>query len=110
MTIDGKLAGINTAIYSRSGGNIGIGFAIPANLARRVVEGVEGGGGVKLAWIGATGQGVSSDIAASLGLARPGGVVVKDVYPGGPLANAGVKSGDVVLSVDGAGSGRTCRD
>ena len=91
VTTDGKLAGINTAIYSRSGGNIGIGFAIPANLARRVVEGVEGGGGVRLAWIGATGQPVTSAIADSLGLARPGGVLVKDIYPGGPLANAGVK-------------------
>jgi serine protease Do len=102
VTTDGKLAGINTAIYSRSGGNIGIGFAIPANLARRVVEGVEGGGGVRLAWIGATGQPVTSAIAESLGLARPGGVLVKDIYPGGPLANVGVKTGDVVLSVDGA--------
>jgi S1-C subfamily serine protease len=67
-----------------------------------VVEGVEGGGGVRLSWIGATGQPVTSAIADSLGLARPGGVLVKDIYPGGPLANAGVKSGDVVLSVDGA--------
>jgi Do/DeqQ family serine protease len=102
VTTDGKLAGINTAIYSRSGGNIGIGFAIPANLARRVVEGVEGGQGVKLAWIGATGQPVTSSIASSLGLPKPGGVLIKDVYPGGPLANAGIKSGDVVASVDGA--------
>jgi Do/DeqQ family serine protease len=102
VTTDGKLAGINTAIYSRSGGNIGIGFAIPSNLARRIVEGVEGGGGVKLAWIGATGQPVTSEIAESLGLAKPGGVLVKDIYPGGPLANAGVKSGEVVQAVDGA--------
>ena len=102
VTTDGRLAGINTAIYSRSGGSIGIGFAIPANLARRVVEGVEGGQGVKLSWIGATGQSVTSDIAASLGLSRPGGVLIKDVYPGGPLANAGVREGDVVASVDGA--------
>ena len=101
VTSDGKLAGINTAIYSRSGGNIGIGFAIPANLARRVVEGVEGGQGVRLAWVGADGQAVTSDIAASLGLPRPGGVLIKDVYPGGPLANAGIHSGDVVVSVDG---------
>jgi serine protease Do len=101
VTTDGKLAGINTAIYSRSGGNIGIGFAIPANLARRVVEGVEGGQGVRLAWIGATGQSVTNAIAGSLGLPRPGGVLIKDIYPGGPLSNAGVKSGDVVASVDG---------
>jgi len=113
VTTDGKLAGINTAIYSRSGGSIGIGFAIPANLVRRVVEGVEGGmknGGaanaqlasVQLAWVGASGQPVTSDIAASLGLPRPGGVLIKDVYPGGPLSRAGIKSGDVVQSVDGA--------
>ncbi len=102
VTTDGKLAGINTAIYSRSGGSIGIGFAIPANLARRVVEGVEGGQGVRLSWIGASGQPVTGDIAAGLGLAKPGGVLIKDIYPGGPLANAGVKSGDVVASVDGA--------
>jgi len=107
VTTDGKLAGINTAIYSRSGGSIGIGFAIPANLARRVVEGVEGGlkngttASVQLAWVGASGQPVTSDIAASLGLARPGGVLVKDVYPGGPLSRAGIKSGEVVQSVDG---------
>jgi len=107
VTTDGKLAGINTAIYSRSGGSIGIGFAIPANLARRVVEGVEGGlkngtqTSVQLAWVGASGQSVTSDIASSLGLARPGGVLIKDVYPGGPLSRAGVKSGEVVQSVDG---------
>jgi len=108
VTTDGKLAGINTAIYSRSGGNIGIGFAIPANLVRRVVEGVEGGlksgapASVELAWVGANGDPVTSAIAASLGLPRPGGVLIKDVYPGGPLARAGVRSGEVVQSVDGA--------
>ena len=108
VTTDGRLAGINTAIYSRSGGNIGIGFAIPANLARRVVESVEGGlkngtaASVQLAWVGASGQPVTSDIAASLGLAKPGGVLIKEVYPGGPLSKAGVKSGEVVQSVDGA--------
>ncbi len=103
VTTDGKLAGINTAIFSRSGGNIGIGFAIPANLVRRVVESVGQGNatsGVRLAWVGANGQPVTSDIAASLGLAKPGGVLIKDIYPGGPLANAGVKSGDVITAVD----------
>ena len=103
VTTDGRLAGINTAIYSRSGGSIGIGFAIPSNLARRIVEGVEGGSGnVKLAWVGGNGQPVTSDIAASLGLARPGGVLIKQIYPGGPLDRAGVKSGEVVQAVDGA--------
>ena len=107
VTTDGKLAGINTMIYSRTGGNIGIGFAIPANLVRRVVEGVEGGlksgnpANVQLAWVGASGETVTSDKAAALGLDRPSGVLVKDVYPGGPLARAGIRSGEVVQSVDG---------
>jgi serine protease Do len=104
VTTDGKLAGINTAIFSRTGGSIGIGFAIPANLARRVVEGVEGGqarAGVRLSWIGANGQAVTSAIASSLGLPRPSGVLIKQIYPGGPLAGAGVKVGEVVQSVDG---------
>jgi serine protease Do len=100
VTTDGRLAGINTSILSRSGGNIGIGFAIPSNMARRVVEGALGGG-VKLPWIGAEGQPVTGAIATSLGLARPGGVLVKTVYPGGPAANAGLHVGDVVQSVDG---------
>ncbi len=100
VTTDGRLAGINTAIYSRTGESIGIGFAIPANLARRVVEGALGGG-VKLPWFGADGQAVTGDIAQTMGLSRPGGVLLKYVYPGGPAARAGLKTGDVVLSVDG---------
>jgi serine protease Do len=101
VTTDGRLAGINTSIYSRTGESIGIGFAIPANLARRVVESALGGGGIHLAWVGAEGQPVTGDIAASLGLLRPGGVVLKSIYPGGPVANAGLRTGDVILTVDG---------
>ena len=100
VTADGRLAGINTAIYSRSGGSIGIGFAIPANLARRVVEGALSGG-IKLPWFGADGQAVTGEIAQTIGLGRPGGVLLKNVYPGGPAANAGLKAGDVVLNIDG---------
>ena len=100
VTMDGKLAGINTSILSRSGGSIGIGFAIPANLARRVLEGALGGG-IKLAWVGADGQPVTADIAASLGIPVPNGVLLKSVYPGGPAANAGLHTGDVIFSVDG---------
>jgi Do/DeqQ family serine protease len=100
ITADGKLVGINTAIYSRTGEYAGIGFATPANLARRIVEGALGGG-VKLPWLGAEGQPVTGEIAQTLGLSRPGGVLVKNVYPGGPAANAGVKPGDVVLEIDG---------
>ncbi len=101
VTTDGKLAGINTAIYSRTGESVGIGFAIPSNLARRVVEGALGGG-VKLPWFGADGQAVTGEIAQTLGLVRPGGVLLKSIYPGGPAANAGLKTGNVVLSIDGA--------
>jgi len=73
----------------------------------RLVEGVEGGlksgttARVQLAWVGASGQTVTSELASSLGLPKPGGVLIKDVYPGGPLARAGIRSGDVVQSVDG---------
>ncbi len=101
VTMDGRLAGINTAIYSRTGQYAGIGFAIPANLARRIVDGALGGGGVKLAWIGASGQPVTTDIARAMGLPRPSGVLLKSVYPGGPVANAGLKTGDVIETVDG---------
>jgi serine protease Do len=101
ITTDGKLAGINTAIYSRTGQYAGIGFAIPSNLARRVVEGVQGGGRVALAWVGADGQPVTAEIAPTIGLPRPEGVILRQVYPGGPVSRAGLKQGDVVLSVDG---------
>jgi serine protease Do len=101
VTTDGKLAGINTAILSPSGGNIGIGFAIPANLARRVVEGASTGG-VRFPWIGADGQPVTDALASALKLAHPGGVLLKSIYPDGPAASAGLKTGDVVLSVEGA--------
>ncbi|HWA89159.1 MAG TPA: Do family serine endopeptidase [Rhizomicrobium sp.] len=100
VTTDGKLAGINTSIVSNSGGSVGIGFAIPSNMVRRILEGA-GSGGVKLAWFGADGQAVTSDIARSIGLSRPGGVLLKSVYPGGPASDAGLKVGDVVLAVDG---------
>jgi serine protease Do len=102
VTTDGKLAGINTSIVSNSGGSVGIGFAIPSNMVRRILEG-SGSGGVKLAWFGADGQAVTSEIARSIGLSRPGGVLIKSVYPGGPAAQAGLKTGDVVLAVDGVG-------
>jgi Do/DeqQ family serine protease len=100
VTLDGHLVGINTSIYSQSGGNIGIGFAIPSNMTRVVVDGALGGG-IKRPWLGADGQGVTSDIAKSLGLARPEGVLLSQVYPGGPAAQAGLVKGDVLVSVDG---------
>jgi Do/DeqQ family serine protease len=99
VTLDGRLIGINSAIFSQTGGNIGIGFAIPSNMARQVVEGALGGG-IKRPWFGADGQAVTQDIARGLGLQRPVGVAVTQVYPGSPAAAAGLAKGDVVLAVD----------
>jgi len=98
VDMSGRLLGVNTAIYSRTGGSIGIGFAVPANLARLVVEGALGGG-IKRPWFGADGQPVTPEIAQSLGLARPEGVLLKSIYPGGPAGEAGLKIGDVVLAL-----------
>ncbi len=100
ITMDGRLVGINTAIYSRSGGSVGIGFAIPANMVATVVDAAENGGKVVRPWIGATFQDMSSDLAESFGLRRPTGVIVTEVYPGGPADRAGLRSGDVVLEVN----------
>ncbi len=101
VTMDGRLAGVNTAIYSRSGGSVGIGFAIPANMAAAVLKTAKGGGKLVRPWLGASGQPVTRDLAASLGLDRPGGVVVSDTYPGGPADKAGLRRGDVIVAVDG---------
>jgi len=100
VSLDGKLIGINSSIYSSSGGNIGIGFAIPSNMARVVVDGALAGG-IKRPWFGADGQAVTPEIARAIGLARPDGVLISQVYPGSPAAQAGLVKGDVVLSIDG---------
>jgi len=98
----GRLVGINTAIYSRSGGNIGIGFAIPVNMARVVIEQAKNGGkAVRRPWLGAKLQRVTPDIAESLGLKRPTGVLVQNVVPASPAAKAGLKVGDLIVAVEG---------
>ena len=101
VTLDGRLAGINTAIFSQSGGSIGIGFAIPSNLVATVIGGAGRGGRVLRPWLGAAGQAVTSEIAPAVGLDRPVGVVVRQVYPGGPAERAGLRPGDVIVAVDG---------
>ncbi len=102
VDLTGKLVGINTAIFSRSGGSQGIGFAIPANMVRVVVTSAKtGGGAVKRPWLGAKLQAVTSEIADSLSLKRPAGALVANVTPNSPASNAGLKTGDVIVSVDG---------
>ncbi len=101
VTADGQLIGINTAIFSRSGGSIGIGFAIPSNMVRATIDGAGEGGKIARAWLGAETQELTQDIASSLGLDRPQGVIVRSVYPGGPADAAGIKTGDVIWKIDG---------
>ena len=102
VDMNGRLVGINTAIYSRSGGSQGIGFAIPANMVRVVVASAKGGSAaVKRPWLGAKLQEVTPEIAESLGLKRPSGALVASVVAGGPAARAGIKTGDLIVSIDG---------
>ena len=103
VDMNGNLIGLNTFILSRSGGSSGVGFAIPAALVKRVVESAVGGGRtVARPWLGLRTQTVDAESARSLGLDRPQGVLVADVYPGGPGARAGLTQGDVIIAVDGA--------
>ena len=102
VDMTGKLAGINTAIFSRSGGSQGIGFAIPANMVRVVVASARSGGkAVKRPWLGARLQAVTPEIAETLGLKRPGGALVANVVAGSPAARAGLKLSDLIIGVEG---------
>jgi serine protease Do len=101
VDLDGRLVGINTAIFSQSGGSVGIGFAIPTSLVRSTLQAATSGGKIVRPWLGASGQSVTTDIAQNLGLPHPEGVLVKDVAVGSPAAQAGVRIGDVILTVDG---------
>ena len=100
VNMAGELVGINTAIYSRSGGSIGIGFSIPSNMVQTVVESAETGKRIQRPWVGADLQDVTADIAESMGLARPEGALISKLYPESPLAAAGLKRGDVILALD----------
>ena len=101
VDMNGRLAGINTAIFSKSGGSHGIGFAIPSNLVRLVVQSALKGGKVQRPWLGASLQTLTPDIADSLGLDAPSGALIAKVHAKGPAARAGLLAGDVVVSVDG---------
>ena len=102
VTLDGRLVGINTAIFSKSGGSHGIGFAIPSAMAKVVLESARKGlEFVQRPWLGAATQPVTAEIAQSLSLPRPAGALVREVYPKGPADRAGIRVGDVIVSVDG---------
>ena len=102
VDLDGRLIGINTAIYSRSGGSQGIGFAIPMNMVQVVIASARSGSAfVRRPWLGAKLQAVTPDIAESLGLKRPAGALVASLVPGGPGARGGMRTGDLVTAIDG---------
>ena len=101
VSLGGKLVGVNTVIFTKSGGSLGIGFAIPANMVRAVINGMTKNGQLVRPWLGAAGQPVKHDIATSLGLFRPSGVLINKVYKGAAAATAGVRVGDVILALDG---------
>ncbi len=101
LNLKGEVIGINTAIFSPSGGSIGIGFAIPANLAKPVIDDLQKYGKARRGWLGVRIQSVTDEIAESLGLKEQRGALVADVSPGGPAAKAGIRKGDVIASFDG---------
>jgi S1-C subfamily serine protease len=102
IDMNGRLIGINTAIFSQSGGSHGIGFAIPASMVRTVVESAKGGSRmVRRPWLGARLQSVDRELAESIGLERPMGVLVAAVYAKGPADAAGLKRNDVIVELDG---------
>ncbi len=101
VDLSGNLIGVNTAIFSRSGGSNGIGFAIPGVLVARAVDSAVTEGKIVRPWFGARTSAVDSALAATLGLDRARGAIVSDVYPKGPADKAGLKPRDVVLSIDG---------
>lgn len=100
VDVNGSLLGINTAIYSRSGGNMGIGFAIPVNTARKVLEGLVRNGQVTRGWIGVEPVELNSDLAETFGIKQTEGVIITGVLQNGPAFKAGLKPGDVLLAVD----------
>ena len=101
LDLDGRVVGINTSIFSRSGGNIGIGFAVPINLAKELIPQLRETGKVTRGWMGVMIQKVTPDIADSLGMEEAGGALVADVVKGGPAAKAGIEVGDVIVSFAG---------
>lgn len=101
VNMKGQLVGVNTAIFSRGGGSNGIGFAIPSEMVKRVVDAAMNEGTFVRPWLGLAAQAVSFDMAKAQGLSRPIGVMVTEVYDGGPADKAGLRRGDLVTAIDG---------
>jgi serine protease Do len=101
FNMDGDVVGVNTAIFSPTGGSVGIGFAIPSALAKNVIEQLRDHGKIRRGWLGVRIQMVTQDIADSLGLGKARGALISSVTPEGPAAKAGLLAGDIVLSFDG---------
>ncbi|MFO7605353.1 MAG: DegQ family serine endoprotease [Desulfurivibrionaceae bacterium] len=101
FNLDGELVGINSVIFSRSGGNIGLGFATPVNMVKNVVNQLQEHGSVTRGWLGVMIQHVTADLAEKFGLERPGGALVGEVMKGGPADKAGIKQGDVIVEFMG---------
>jgi serine protease Do len=100
FNLNGEMVGVNTAIFSRTGGNIGIGFAIPANMAKSVLQQLKEHGKVTRGWLGVMIQHVTPELADNFGLDRPIGALVGQVVPDSPAEKAGIKPGDVIIEFD----------
>ena len=101
IDLSGRVVGINSSIFTQSGGSVGIGFAIPANMVKSVVAGIASGGKPVRPWLGAGGQAVTAEMFPSLHLDRPVGVLVNSVKSASPAEQAGIKVGDVITAIDG---------
>ncbi|MFQ5994249.1 MAG: DegQ family serine endoprotease [Acidiferrobacterales bacterium] len=103
VNVHGELVGINTAIFSRSGGYMGIGFAVPSNMTRSVMRSLIDSGKVVRGWLGVSIQGVTADLAQNFGLPKAKGALVSEVLAGSPASKGGIRSGDVIVEFDGKG-------
>ncbi|RWX45013.1 Trypsin [Candidatus Electrothrix aarhusensis] len=101
LNIHGKVVGINTAIFSRSGGYMGIGFAIPVNMAKSVEEQLRSNGKVTRGWLGLAIQDMNEDLAQSFGVNKAEGILVAEITKGSPAKKAGIQQGDIILSLNG---------
>ena len=101
VDMNGRLVGINTAIFSKSGGSLGIGFAVPSNMVRAIVDSAIEGRPLVRPWLGFDGRAVTAELAQAMNMRRPVGIIVEDVYNGGPAEDAGLRPGDIVTSAAG---------